>query len=122
MTNGPAEPAAKLTSTPVDATALIKFSKGDSGRIIPLNKELIAAHVSTRNRKPFRELVQRSRPSWLLNPMRTPLSHYQAPRAISTVGGSLCDVQMLAGHSALSMAQRYIEADAEAQKRVVDLV
>ena len=43
MTNGPADPAAKLTSTPVDATALIKFSKGDSGRVIPLNKELIAA-------------------------------------------------------------------------------
>jgi hypothetical protein len=41
---------------------------------------------------------------------------------ISTVGGSLRDVQMLAGHSALSTTQRYIEADAEAQKRVVELV
>ena len=45
-----------------------------------------------------------------------------AARTISTVGGSLRDVQMLAGHSALSTTQRYIEADAEAQKRVVDLV
>ena len=45
-----------------------------------------------------------------------------AARTISTVSGSLRDVQMVAGHSALSTTQRYIEADAEAQKRVVDLV
>jgi integrase len=45
-----------------------------------------------------------------------------AARTISSVGGSLRDVQMLAGHRALSTTQRYIEADAEAQKRVVDLV
>ena len=45
-----------------------------------------------------------------------------AARTISTVGGSLRDVQMLAGHSALSTTQRYIEADAEAQRRVVELV
>ena len=41
---------------------------------------------------------------------------------IFAVGGSLRDVQMLAGHRALSTTQRYIEADVEAQKRVVDLV
>ena len=45
-----------------------------------------------------------------------------AARKISTVGGSLRDVQMLAGHKALSTTQRYIEGDVEAQKRVVDLV
>lgn len=45
-----------------------------------------------------------------------------AARTISTVGGSLRDVQMLAGHRALSTTQRYIEADVDAQKRVVDLV
>jgi hypothetical protein len=45
-----------------------------------------------------------------------------AARTISTVGGSLRDVQILAGHSTLSTNQRYIEADAEAQRRVVDLV
>jgi site-specific recombinase XerC len=32
------------------------------------------------------------------------------------------DVQMLAGHAALSTTQRYIEADVDAQRRIVDLV
>lgn len=41
-------------------------------------------------------------------------------RRISNVGGSLRDVQLLAGHSALGTTQRYIEADAEAMRRVVD--
>ena len=45
-----------------------------------------------------------------------------AARKISTVGGSLRDVQMLAGHAALSTTQRYIEADVEAQRKVVDLI
>lgn len=45
-----------------------------------------------------------------------------AARRISTVGGSLRDVQLLAGHSALGTTQRYIEADGMAQKRVVDLI
>jgi integrase len=44
-----------------------------------------------------------------------------AARKISSVGGSLRDVQILAGHSSLSVTQRYIEADSEAQRRVVEL-
>jgi len=43
-------------------------------------------------------------------------------RKISTVGGSLRDVQIMAGHSNLSTTQRYIEGSGEAQRRVVDLV
>lgn len=45
-----------------------------------------------------------------------------AARKISTVGGSLRDVQVLAGHAALSTTQRYIEPDAAAQRKIVDLV
>ena len=45
-----------------------------------------------------------------------------AARKISTVGGSLRDVQMLAGHSALTMTQRYIDSDAAAQQKIVQLV
>ncbi len=43
-------------------------------------------------------------------------------RRISTVGGSLRDVQLLAGHSALGTTQRYIEGSDEAKRRVVELV
>ena len=41
-------------------------------------------------------------------------------RRISTVGGSLRDVQILAGHSALSTTQRYIEANAGAMRKVIE--
>ena len=45
-----------------------------------------------------------------------------AARKISSVGGSIRDVQMLARHSSLQMTQRYIEADVDAQKKVVDVI
>ena len=45
-----------------------------------------------------------------------------AARQISTVGGSLRDVQMLAGHSSLAVTQRYIEGDEAARAKVVELV
>ena len=45
-----------------------------------------------------------------------------AAKQISTVGGSLRDIQALAGHASLSTTQRYIEADVEAQRRIVDLL
>ena len=43
-------------------------------------------------------------------------------RKISTVGGSLRDVQMLAGHTNLRTTQRYIEANPEAQVRIVEMI
>jgi len=45
----------------------------------------------------------------------------QAARRISTVGGSLRDVQDLARHRSLTTTSRYIEVNAEAKRRVVDL-
>jgi integrase/recombinase XerD len=45
-----------------------------------------------------------------------------AAKKISSVGGSLRDVQMLAGHSSLAVTQRYIEGDGEARVKVVELV
>jgi integrase len=44
-----------------------------------------------------------------------------AARKISTVGGSLRDVQALAGHSSLTTTQRYIEVNADAKRRVVEV-
>ena len=45
-----------------------------------------------------------------------------AARKISLVGGSLRDIQAMAGHAALSTTQGYIEADSQAQRRVVEMI
>ncbi|WP_330948301.1 site-specific integrase [Thermomonas sp. LB-4] len=45
-----------------------------------------------------------------------------AARRISEAGGSLRDVQDLAGHRALSTTQLYIAKNTDAQKRVIDLI
>ncbi|MDB9704117.1 site-specific integrase [Rhodospirillales bacterium] len=42
-------------------------------------------------------------------------------RNVSRAGGSLRDVQNLAGHSSLAMTQLYIEQNTDAQKTLVDL-
>ena len=44
-----------------------------------------------------------------------------AARNITKVGGSLNDVKILAGHSSLSITQRYIEYDTDAQRKVVEM-
>ena len=46
----------------------------------------------------------------------------QAARKASLVGGSLRDVQALAGHASLSTTSRYIETDNEAQQKLVNIV
>jgi integrase/recombinase XerD len=45
-----------------------------------------------------------------------------AAKKISIVGGSLRDVQALAGHSSLAVTQRYIDGDSEARRKIVDLL
>jgi integrase len=40
---------------------------------------------------------------------------------IIAAGGSLRDVQELAGHSSLAITQRYIQGDTDAKRKVVDL-
>jgi len=42
-------------------------------------------------------------------------------RKASLVGGSLRDVQAMAGHSSLQTTSRYIESDSEAQKKMVNI-
>ena len=46
----------------------------------------------------------------------------RAARKIGEVGGSLRDVQQLAGHASLGTTARYIEADHDAQRKVVALI
>jgi integrase/recombinase XerD len=118
-------------------------SKGRSGRVIPINKQLKGALI---------ELHGMDRSEWVIRTERSDRTSAQAivnqfqrwyrdlglfgcsshsgrrtfitnaARKISTVGGSLRDVQHLAGHSSLQTTQRYIEGDSEARKRVVELV
>jgi integrase/recombinase XerC len=46
----------------------------------------------------------------------------RAARKITEAGGSLRDVQQLAGHSSLATTQRYIEGDSEAKRKVIRLI
>lgn len=46
----------------------------------------------------------------------------RAARKIGEVGGSLRDIQQLAGHASLGTTARYIEGDHEAQRKVVALI
>ena len=126
-------------------------SKGKSGRNIPLNKQLkkqlegFYNIVRTkRNFHPSDSYVittdrsLQTSPQVIVNMFRrwyTDLgmigcsSHSgrrtfitNTARRITTVGGSLRDIQALAGHNSLQTTQRYIEAHSDARKRVVDLI
>ena len=46
----------------------------------------------------------------------------ETSKKISLVGGSLRDIQMMVGHSSLQTTQRYIEADSLSQRKVIDLI
>jgi integrase len=123
-------------------------SKGRAGgRVVPLNRELRSALSDLRRSSyhgrpsPFvitTERATKTSPQAIVNLFsrwyeelgfngcsshsgrRTFITN--AARKISTVGGSLRDIQMLAGHSNLATTQRYIESHAEAQRRIVELV
>jgi len=121
-------------------------SKGNSGRMIPLSDEVREAIIAYRDEVkslPGRYVIRTERapsttPQAIVNMFqrwyrylgfvgcsshsgrRTFITN--AARKISTVGGSLRDVQMLAGHTNLRTTQRYIDANPEAQVRIVELV
>lgn len=127
-------------------------SKGKSGRTIPINKHLrgdLEAHLCRALRRvPLTDLlqqriVQTQRGSatsaqvvvnmfkgWYAKAGLFGCSSHSgrrtfitnAAKKISTVGGSLRDVQWLAGHSSLQTTQRYIDGDSDARRKVVDLV
>jgi integrase/recombinase XerD len=46
----------------------------------------------------------------------------RAARKVSEAGGSLRDVQQLAGHASLAITQSYIEGDTEAKRKLIALI
>ena len=45
-----------------------------------------------------------------------------AAKKITEAGGSLRDVQELAGHASLATTQRYIQGDTAAKRKVIELI
>ena len=46
----------------------------------------------------------------------------RAARLVHQAGGSLRDVQLLAGHRSIQTTQRYIEGDTDAQRKLVSMI
>jgi len=126
-------------------------SKGNSGRIIPLHKDIkfnlqimLMEHkglfgfdinksfIVRTERTPFTtsQSIVNMFQSWYGRLGLIGCSSHSARRTfitetskkISLVGGSLRDIQMMVGHSSLQTTQRYIEGDSESQKKVIDLI
>ena len=126
-------------------------SKGNGGRVVPLNKdlkrnlvEMLEEHQTYKVFNPSTSSIVRTERSKSTTPQsivnmfqrwygRLGLigcsSHSgrrtfitETSKKISTFGGSLRDVQLMVGHSSLQTTQRYIESDSECQRKVVDLL
>ena len=123
-------------------------SKGRSGRQIPLHPDLKAALKALQEHQgdeaaPARTVVYSERGRslsansvtvWFYRlydglGMQGCSSHSgrrtfvtKAAQKIVEAGGSLRDVQQLAGHASLSTTQRYIEGSTQAKRRVIKLI
>ena len=126
-------------------------SKGKSGRVIPMHKnirenliELLERHrkyyafnintsfIVRTERSPFTtsQTIINMFQKWYRTLGLIGCSSHSGRRTfitetskkISLVGGSLRDIQMMAGHSSLQTTQRYIDGDSESQRKVVDLI
>ena len=128
-----------------------KSSKGLSGRVIPLHKEvrknlieLLEVHktfygfdintsfVVRTERSPFTtsQTIVNMFQSWYRTMGLLGCSSHSGRRTfitetskkISLVGGSLRDIQMMVGHKSLQTTQRYSESDSESQRKVIELL
>lgn len=119
-------------------------AKKGSGRVLPMHPEIRKALVRLRRVSDDDGFVIRSerggavRPGSMVNwfrglyrdlgfagcsshsGRRTFITH--AARLVSRAGGSLRDVQLLAGHRSIEQTQAYIDGDSAAQRRLVTLL
>jgi len=127
-------------------------SKGkSSGRVITIHKELkkslIGLYEQVSNKKSFdienafvitTERSKKTSPQTIVNTFQRWYSELgfigasshsgrrtfitNVAKKISSVGGSMRDVQSLAGHSNLQTTQRYIEVDTQSQRKVIEII
>ena len=128
-----------------------QISKGNSGRVIPLHKSVRENLIELLERhKKYRAFIIST--SFIVRTERSPFTTSQTiinmfqkwyrtlgligcsshsgrrtfitetSKKISLVGGSLRDIQMMAGHSSLQTTQRYIDGDSQSQRKVVNLI
>jgi integrase len=119
-------------------------AKNQSGRRIPLHPELRQALATWRELTSATGPVIRSERGKAMRPISIVIwfarayreiglegcsSHSgrrtfitRAARMVHKAGGSLRDVQLLAGHQSIQTTQRYIDGDSDAQRKLVSLI
>ena len=119
-------------------------AKKKSGRLVPLHRDLRAALMALQYVADGTGPVIRSERGQAMTPLsivnwfaaayraiglsgcsshsgrRTFVT--RAARLVHKAGGSLRDVQVLAGHRSIQTTQRYIDGDSDAQRRLVALI
>jgi integrase len=119
-------------------------AKKRSGRSIPVHPDLMVALATWRQVAPPSEYVIASERGGRMRPLSIVVwfnrafkniglkgcsSHSgrrtfvtRAARVVHKAGGSLRDVQLLAGHRSIQTTQRYIDGDTDAQRKLVAMI
>ena len=119
-------------------------AKKCSGRSIPVHPDLAVALVAWRQVAPSSDYVITSERGGRMGPLSIVVwfnrafkniglkgcsSHSgrrtfvtRAARIVHKAGGSLRDVQLLAGHRSIQTTQRYIDGDTDAQRKLVAMI
>ncbi len=121
-----------------------RVAKKRSGRSVPIHRDLRRALESLKRRSTSNTYIIHSERGQRMNDLSVVIwfattyrklgftgcsSHSgrrtfitRAARLVHRAGGSLRDVQLLAGHRSIQTTQRYIEGDSDAQRKLVALL
>jgi integrase len=89
------------------------IAKKKGGRLIPIHPGLRAALAVWRKATTGSGPIIRSERGGAMT---------RAARLVHKAGGSLRDVQLLAGHRSIQTTQRYIDGDTDAQRKLVSMI